>query len=225
MNLNIFHSWSQKIAKKISISYGITVCNEVDKLDKLLAMLLKNIDNNDEIIILSDKNGVTDEVKFVITYYQQQHPIKHISYPLAGDFATFKNNLIKAATKSYLFQIDADEFPHEVLIKQLKSFLFIHFYADCFYVPRVNTVEGISNSHIEKWNWRVEQSGRINFPDYQKRIFKLGKNIQWQNKLHERLINYRLKKKLPCKNEDYCLYHPKTIERQEMQSAFYDSMI
>lgn len=224
MALNFTRLFSQKLAKKINISYALTVCNEADELDKLLGILLTNMDSNDEIIILSDQSNVTDKVKHVIKRYEQQRPIKHISYPLAGDFATFKNNLIKAATKRYLFQIDADEFPHEVLFKKLKIFLFIHFYADCFYVPRVNMVEGISNSHIEKWNWRTEQSGRINFPDYQMRIFKLGKNIRWQNKVHERLVNYRSKKKLPCENEDFCLYHLKTIDRQEKQNALYDTM-
>lgn len=76
------------------------------RANKLFGILLTTIDNNDEIIILSDQNDITEELKFLISlsYYQKEYPIKHISYPLDGDFATFKNNLINVSTKNIYFK-------------------------------------------------------------------------------------------------------------------------
>jgi len=216
--------WFNRIIRNyVSISYGITVCNEAQELDRLLSTLILLIDKNDEIIILSDKTNVTPEVLETIAKYQMA--LKHHSRPLNGDFATFKNTLIRKSTKKYLFQIDADEYPNAQLISKLKRFLFYHFYQDCFYVPRVNRVDGITEQHIEKWQWTVDSKNRLNFPDYQRRILKLGKDIRWEGKVHERLINYKFRKKLPCRNEDYCLYHLKSIVRQEKQNNLYDQMI
>lgn len=210
------------IHNSVSITYGITVCNEAQELDKLLTILIPLINKNDEIIILSDKTNVTPEVLGVINKFNPK--VKHFSKPLDGDFASFKNYLIEVSTKKFLFQIDADEYPNTLLISKLKNYLFYHFYQDCFYVPRVNLVDGITDQHIEKWQWKVDSESRINFPDYQRRILKLGKKICWEGKVHERLINYKFRKKLPCKNEDYCLYHLKSIVRQEKQNNLYDQM-
>ena len=95
---------------------------------------------------------------------------------------------------------------------------------DCFIVPRINIVEGITDSDIRNWNWNVNEKDYVNFPDYQNRIFKLGKNIRWQNKIQEVLINFKKVKKLPSDNEDYCLFHNKNIDRQRNQNAFYDTL-
>lgn len=48
------------------------------RANKLFGILLTTIDNNDEIIILSDQNHITEEVKFLISlsYYQKEYPIK-----------------------------------------------------------------------------------------------------------------------------------------------------
>lgn len=214
------------ISKKIRISYGVTVCNEAKELERLTNCLLSNIDDNDEVIILSDKSNVTAEVLSVIDKLEKSiRPIKHISYSLNGDFATYKNNLIDHATSDYLFQIDADEIPSTYLLKHLKWYLWIFRWKDCFRIPRVNYVEGITDEHIKKWNWKIDQKNRINYPDFQMRLFKLNKGIKWKNKVHETLINWSSKKKMPYRwTEKYCLYHPKQIARQERQNELYDKI-
>lgn len=211
--------------KNISICYAVTVCNEDKELNKLLEILVKNIDKNDELIVLSDKSNVTDEVMSIIQFYQNKYPVLHISYQLEGDFASFKNKLISKASKKYLFQIDADEYPNIELLKSLKLFMLINPVTDCFLVPRVNIVKGITPPHITKWKWNIDSQNRINYPDFQMRIFKLNKNIRWENKVHEKLINYKHKKKLPFATENYCLYHIKELSKQERQNELYDKML
>ena len=46
-----------------TISYAITVCNELEELTKLLNFLQTNIRKEDEIVIQYDESSVTDEVK------------------------------------------------------------------------------------------------------------------------------------------------------------------
>ncbi|MDR2955179.1 MAG: glycosyltransferase [Prevotella sp.] len=210
----------------IKISYGITVYNEIDELRRLTKVLVPNISPKDEIIILSDEENVTDEVLAEInTLLDTYKNIKHISFPLNKDFATYKNHLIEYAKGDYLFQIDADEIPNRALLKKLKFRLFLHYKYDCFFVPRVNYVEGITEEHIKSWDWTIDGKGRINYPDLQMRILKLGKGIEWKDKVHEKLVNWKKLKRLPYKeNEDYCLYHIKQIEKQEKQNELYDNI-
>jgi len=205
-----------------SITYGITVNNEAEEVKKLLDILISSIDKTDEIVVMQDVTKENTDVTAVLNSYGTK--IIRITSRLDGDFSAFKNNLISHATKKYLFQIDADEYPQEKLIENLKYFLLKNFKYDCFIVPRINIVEGITESDIKTWNWDVNEKQYVNFPDYQNRIFKLGKNIRWQNKIHEILVNFKRVKKMPSKNEDYCLVHIKSIDRQRRQNAFYDTL-
>ncbi|MFC4165279.1 glycosyltransferase [Epilithonimonas zeae] len=205
-----------------SVTYGITVNNEAKEVKKLLDILIPLIDENDEIIVLQDVTKENADVTKTLDSYGGK--IIRITSKLDGDFSTFKNNLISHATKQYLFQIDADEYPQKKLIKNLKFFLWKNFNYDCFVVPRINIVKGITESDIKNWNWNLNEKDYINFPDYQNRIFKLGKDIRWQNKIHEVLVNFKKVKKMPSNTEDYCLVHIKNIDRQRNQNAFYDTL-
>ena len=93
---------------------------------------------------------------------------------------------------------------------------------DVYLVPRINTVSGITEEHIQRWKWNVEDN-RINFPDYQWRIYKNNSSIKWINKVHERLDGFKKYAPLPAEDE-FCLLHPKTIERQEKQNEFYNTL-
>ena len=63
----------------------------------------------------------------------------------------------------------------------------------------------------------------VNFPDYQWRIYKNNNKIKWINKVHEVLEGYKTMAYLPTE-EPWCLQHPKTIERQEQQNEYYDTL-
>ena len=207
----------------ISISYAITVCNEIDELTKLLNFLQLHIREEDEIVIQYDKDSVTKQVKDYLEIVEKMHK-NHtvISFPLNKDFASFKNNLKSHCTKDYIFQIDADEIPHEALIEYLPQVLETN-PVDVVFVPRVNTVEGITQHHIFKWGWRVNEKGWVNFPDYQMRIYKRTDEVQWMNKVHERITGYTTFSNFPAE-EHWSLYHPKDIKRQEKQNEFYETI-
>jgi len=204
------------------ISYAIPVHNEHVELEKLLSFLIKHIDENDEIIVQCDKGNTTPEVDKVLGTWQGG-PLRVIHFPLNGHFSNFKNNLKEHCTGDWIFQIDADELPHESLITNLKELLKLNSTTEMFLVPRVNTVEGLTQEHINKWRWNVDEKGWVNWPDYQTRIIQNSTKIKWQNKVHEQIVGISSKGALPME-EEWCLYHPKNIIKQEHQNNFYDSL-
>ena len=206
----------------MKISYAIPVCNEHAELEKLLYFLHKHIDKNDEIIVQCDQGNTTPEVYKVLNIWKNG-PLKIIEFPLNGDFASFKNNLKNHCSGHWIFQIDADELPHESLIINLKSLLELNSTTELFLVPRVNTVDGITQEHINKWRWNVNEKGWVNWPDYKTRIIQNSPKIQWASKVHEVITGMSTQALLP-KEEEWALYHPKTIEKQEVQNKFYSTL-
>jgi Glycosyl transferase family 2 len=209
----------------INITYAITVCNELEEITKLIDFLNSRIDKEDEILIQYDEDSATDAIKNYLKIISQLHKtnIKVIGFPLSKDFASYKNNLKDNANGIFIFQIDADEIPSEYLMENIKDILDYNKDVDLFFVPRVNTVDGLTTEHIKKWNWQVNDLGWVNFPDYQTRLYRRTSEIEWQGKVHERIIGYNTLSVLPAE-EQYCLYHPKKIDRQEKQNSYYDTI-
>jgi hypothetical protein len=94
---------------------------------------------------------------------------------------------------------------------------------DMIVVPRINIVNGITNEHIQKWGWQVNDKGWVNFPDYQTRIYKNSEKIGWVNKVHERIVGYENYSNFPS-YEVYCIKHIKDIKRQEKQNDYYNTL-
>ena len=207
----------------MKISYAITVCNEFDEIQKLIPFLKENKRKEDEIVVLYDiTNGAID----VENYLREEFSNKDfILYKDRFDnhFADWKNKLTEYCSGDYIFQIDADEVPHKLLMVNLPIILENNPDHEVYLVPRVNTVEGLTESHIKKWGWQVNDKGWVNYPDYQYRIWKNKPEIKWKNKVHEVLEGHKNFTSLPSQ-EELSLYHPKTIDRQEKQNKYYNTL-
>jgi len=201
----------------MKISYGITVHNESDELKRLLDMLLNQIDEEDEVVICVD--GDDKEVKSVIDKYSTDSKVIDYKRKLNGNFADQKNSVIEKSTGDYIFHIDADEYPNEVLLQQLKRILEMN-EVDLVWIPRVNTVEGFTEDDVRRWGWRISEQGWVNYPDYQARVFKRDSEIRWTRPLHEVITGCKTYAHLPP-HEELSLYHPKTKQKQEQQNKFY----
>ena len=208
----------------MNISYGITVYNEADELNRLLEILIHKTDEEDEIVICVD--GDDDGVRFVLDSWTQQYAhsktIKVYQRTLNKDFAAQKNSVIENCSGDYIFHLDADEYPHEILLSQIKQILEVN-EVDLVWLPRVNTVEGITNEHCVKWGWRINDKGWINYPDYQARVFKRSKDIKWIRPVHEYITGSKTYSHLPP-HEELSLYHRKKIDKQEKQNEFYGTI-
>ena len=202
----------------MKISYGITVHNEQEELERLLGKLLVSIDEEDEVVICVDGNhkGVRD----VIELYSIDSRVIHYDRKLDGNFAEHKNSVIEKSSGDYIFHIDADEYPHDTLLRQLKQILEIND-VDLIWIPRVNTIDGMTDEHIQRWGWRVSEKKWVNYPDYQARVFRRDSEIRWTRPLHEHIIGCKTYAHLPP-HEELSLYHPKTIQKQEQQNLYYN---
>jgi len=207
----------------LKISYAITVCNEIEEIKKLVSFLLSNKRKEDEIVVLADSPKMSQELQELLRACAFRNQIRLIESEFKGHFADWKNLLTFHCTGDYIFQIDADEMPSEELIANIPYILEVNRDIDVFRVPRINTVEGLTQEYIQKWRWNVDSKGWVNFPDYQWRIYKNTSSIKWKNKVHEVLEGYQSVTFLPAE-EEFCLYHPKTIEKQEKQNNYYDTL-
>ena len=208
----------------MKLSYAITVCNELVEIQRLLPFLIENKRKEDEIVIFYDSNNGSKQVEEYLraksseTYAQ----FRFIHYHFDGHFANMKNALTEACLGDYIFQIDADEMPNLYLMQYLPIILENN-KVDVLRVPRINTVKGITQEHIQKWGWTVDNHGRVNWPDLQWRIYKNNGEIKWKNKVHETLDNYKTHAILPLEIE-FALEHHKDIERQKKQNAYYSTL-
>jgi hypothetical protein len=207
----------------MKISYAITVCNEFVEIQRLVNFLLQHKRAQDNIVILYDEANGDPEIESFLRSHSINGEFSWHKGKFNNHFADWKNKLTSLCNGDYIFQIDADEYPSEDLIQSLPEMLELNPEMDIFLVPRINTVEGLTPEHIAKWGWNVTDTGWVNFPDFQWRIWRNVPEIKWINKVHERLDGFKTYTMLPDV-EYFALYHPKTIDKQEKQNNYYDTL-
>ena len=206
----------------MKISYSILTHNETDSLLKLIDFIMEYKEEEDEIVILDDYSD-NERTKTILDSAVSIYEIKFEQRHLLKDYGGQKNHLKNMCSGDYIFNLDADELPNKWLMENVKSILASNPTIDLYWVPRVNTVDGLTQEHIDKWRWQVNEKGWVNFPDYQGRIWRNRPNIMWKNKVHEVLTGYKEHTFLP-QEEEFCFYHPKTIDKQEKQNQFYNNI-
>ena len=118
----------------------------------------------------------------------------------------------------YIFVLDADEIPQENLVKNIKTIE-----SDILYIPRINIIPGYTDDWCTRMNFRVNDVGWINWPDYQGRFFRNDGKIKWSLGLHERLTGSNKIAQLQA-NPMSAIWHIKTIQKQEIQDTFYKNL-
>ena len=212
------------------ISFAITTHNEGEYIQRLLDQLIPHCRaTGDEIVILDDYSDDQLTKEILIGAFVEAGrtgsgwSMRWGSSRLNNDFAAHKNHLNGMCNGTYIFQIDADEALHPDLLENLHAVLDANETVDLFAIPRVNTVEGLTEEDIRRWGWRINEKGWVMFPDYQTRLYRNSPDIKWEGKVHERITGYKTMTPLPAE-EEWSLYHGKTIERQRKQNEFYDTL-
>ena len=131
----------------MKISYAITVCNELKEIQQLVGFLLTHKRNEDEIVILMDSNGTEEVWSYLLKIESKLGVLNTI--PFNKDFSKFKNHLNLLCSGDYIFNIDADELPSETLINNVHELIEMNPEVKAFALPRVNTVEGLTQEHIQ----------------------------------------------------------------------------
>jgi 6-pyruvoyl-tetrahydropterin synthase len=204
--------------KMVKISYAICVCNEDRELNSLINFLLKVKGEEDEINILVDSTNVTPEVREVLKSYDDKIVVNEREFD--GKFSDHRNYHATKCKGDYIFAIDADEMPQEALINNIKTFD-----GDIMYVPRINICPGYTADWITDYKFNLNEMGWVNWPDYQGRYYKNNGEIKWSNDLHEKLEGPNPDKVAMLEAKPLiALWHIKTVERQDRQRAYYESL-
>ena len=204
------------------ICYKILTHNETDSLEKLLDFLFENIKETDHIIVVDDFSD--SPTRKILSKYVESNQYDYFQNKLEDDFSkqhNYADSLVRDEF-DYIFSIDADELPNKWLIENIHEILESND-VDLIWVPRINTVEGITEEYIQQWGWRVNEKGWVNFPDYQGRIYKNDESVHWENPVHEIVTGAKKVSHFPTE-EEFCLYHPKDIERQVKQNELYSKI-
>ena len=212
----------------MTISYAITVCDEFEEIQRLITILLLYKRPEDEVVVLYDNSKQSQGVEEYLRSHSTNGEFMWHSATFDGHFDAWKNKLNSLCSKDFIFQIDADETPDRTMIENLPALLKEQFgRIDLLLVPRINTVKGLSDEHIQKWRWKIDKHFGfecVNFPDFQTRIYRNDPSIKWHGKVHERITGVDKYAYLPTNVVDWCLYHHKTIERQQKQNDYYSNL-
>jgi glycosyltransferase involved in cell wall biosynthesis len=203
----------------MKISYAILTHNEGEYIEKLLSLLTTNKRPQDEIVVVDDfsKDELT---KQILEKYKNQIVLNYRTFD--GDH-TQKNHLNSLCQGDYILQLDADELVHKELIDILPTLLEDNNEIDLFIMPRINTVEGLTQEWAQKWRWSINEKGWVNFPDWQMRLYRNCDWVKWDGLLHSKIEGYKTYVLLPTE-EAYCILHPKQLDRQIEQNNLYDKI-
>jgi glycosyltransferase involved in cell wall biosynthesis len=249
----------------MKISFAICTHNEGDAINRLTMKLRSFIeqwttmDNKYEIVIVDDFSE--DEGTLgLLALLEALNEVTVYEHALNGDFAAHKNFMTGKCTGDWILNLDADELVSDSLLEILPTLVEHNPLVEAYWLPRVNTVEGLTLKHVQKWGWTLsklpgyrtaemldptsavydllkqfqliesEENGLVVYnkpiicwPDPQMRFYKNDPKLQWEGKVHERLVGYDNYSMLPH-DPDFAILHFKDITRQEKQNTFYETI-
>jgi glycosyltransferase involved in cell wall biosynthesis len=216
----------------MKLSYLITCSTETNTLGNLIKRIGYYVHGTiDEIVILFDTNA-NEETKLGVNIYKNENPINiHLeTHSLNNDYGAHKNFGNEQCSGDWIFQCDGDELPSIGLLENLKTVIQSNPDVELVFVPRINDFRGVTPEHAKQWGWRLTPSPSyenrlvVNWPDYQGRIYKRDTTrIKWDRKLHEKIVGHKQYSFLPAE-EEWALYHDKTIETQIKTNLRYNQV-
>lgn len=197
----------------VFLSVAICYCGEEREFGNLMCFLSEVIDpEKTEILVLVDTTKVDPDFGNLRTEYPFA---KFFGRDFDGHFANHKNFLSEQCQGEFIFNVDADEIPSEVLLKNLENYEGPH---DLLAVPRINVCPGYTQAFLDRWGFNLNDAGWINWPDWQGRFYKKG--LQWDGNVHEKLTGYTSVAHLDA-DPRVSLIHVKDVKRQNKQNESY----
>jgi glycosyltransferase involved in cell wall biosynthesis len=201
------------------LSYLVTCHNETSSLDKLLSKLVQNRKDNHEIVLLDDYSDNPETLDIIQKYKEQTSFHQH---RLDRNYGAHKNYGIEQCKGNWIFQLDGDEYPTDLLLENIDAVLESNNNNEVLWLPRLNYFAGVTELDVKTWGWNY-QDGMINYPDYQSRIYRNLSHIRYQRRLHEKVEGFKTYTFVPPQ-KDYAIVHEKTIEKQRQTNLNYNKM-
>lgn len=189
--------------------------------------------DRDEIVIVDDYS-TNDDTNKILEYYQTiDLPYMRIcKHHLNNDFAAHKNYMVSQCTKHYIFNFDADEYMTAKQIRTICNIVRWNLAVELFWLPRVNIYSQNNQDDVIQFAQQHYMSTsktddgkyiKVNWPDLQGRVFKNLPHLKWKRKVHEYIVGEKTYCKLPFE-EKYAIWHDKTLDIQEKQNQFYNTI-
>ena len=201
------------------LSYLVTCHNETSSLDKLLSKLVQNKKDNHEIVLLDDYSDNPESLEIIQKYKEKTSFHQH---KLDRNYGAHKNYGIEQCKGTWIFQLDGDEYPTDILLENIDVVLESNADNEVLWLPRLNYFVGVTELDVKTWGWNY-QDGMINFPDYQSRVYRNLLHIRYQRRLHEKVEGFKTYTFVPPQ-KDYAIVHEKTIEKQRQTNLNYNKM-
>jgi glycosyltransferase involved in cell wall biosynthesis len=203
----------------MKISYALLTHNEGKYIETLLLFLTTHKRPEDEVVVVDDFSDDQETIDILKKYNDK---IKLYYRVFDGDH-TQKNYLNSLCSNDYILQLDADELITPEFISMLPELLEANNETDLFIMPRINTVEGLTQEWINEWGWNVNENGWVNFPDWQMRLYRNCDWVKWNGLLHSKIEGHKTYVFLPAE-ELFCILHPKQLDRQITQNNLYSKI-
>ena len=201
------------------LSYLVTCHNETDSLEKLLSKLVQNKKDNHEIVLLDDYSDNPESLEIIQKYKEKTSFHQH---KLDRNYGAHKNYGIEQCKGTWIFQLDGDEYPTDLLLENIDVVLESNADNEVLWLPRLNYFVGVTELDVKTWGWNY-QDGMINFPDYQSRVYRNLSHIRYQRRLHEKVEGFKTYTFVPPQ-KDYAIVHEKAIEKQRQTNLNYNKM-
>jgi glycosyltransferase involved in cell wall biosynthesis len=143
----------------MKLSFAICTHNESDYIDDLLNKLTfwlwkpqtKSDPHEYEIVVIDDfSDGPTLDI---LQKYSKHFPIQIHQHSLADNFSAHKNFMNSKCSGEWVLNLDADEWVPESLLDIIPLIIESNPQVEAYWVPRINTVEGLTLKHVQKWHW------------------------------------------------------------------------
>lgn len=201
------------------LSYLVTCHNETTSLEKLLSNLIKYKKDNHEIVLLDDYSDNQTTLNIIEKY--KENVVFH-QHKLERNYSAHKNYGIEQCKGQWIFQLDGDECPTDLLLENIDIVLESNKANEVIWLPRMNFFIGVTQNDADQWGWRLHD-GMVNFPDYQSRIYRNLPHIRYQRRLHEKVEGFKSYTFVPPQ-KDYAILHEKTIEKQRQTNLNYNKI-
>lgn len=201
------------------LSYLVTCHNETTSLEKLLSNLIKYKKDNHEIVLLDDYSDNQTTLNIIEKY--KENVVFH-QHKLERNYGAHKNYGIEQCKGQWIFQLDGDECPTDLLLENIDIVLESNKANEVIWLPRMNFFIGVTQNDADQWGWRLHD-GMVNFPDYQSRIYRNLPHIRYQRRLHEKVEGFKSYTFVPPQ-KDYAILHEKTIEKQRQTNLNYNKI-
>jgi len=153
----------------MKISFAICTHNEGHYIDTLLTKVTEFIKLDGpsgieyEIVVVDDNS--TDQLTLDTLDKFKDHIIL-FQHSLNGDFASHKNFMNSCCSGDWILNLDADEFVSDDFMGYMSLIIESNPDIEAYWVPRVNTVEGLTLKHLQKWGWvitKMEEYRKLKF--------------------------------------------------------------